>query len=239
MRALANDILQDCRADPGRDAPLVRALMAATDPSTGRALSDQDICSELQIFMAAGHDTTATTLAYSLWALGHHPEMQTRVAAEVEAIGDRQLTPEDVPRLGYTVQILHEALRLCPPGAAIGRVAMQDVEVDGHRVEAGSMVVYGVYAVHRDPDLWDKPFVFDPERFSPEQAKGRDRWQYVPFGAGPRSCIGDHFAILVATLALATIVRRCEIRSVATDFPMAVPFTTVAAAPIHARIHAR
>ena len=239
MRTLANDILQECRADPGRDAPLVRALMAASDPATGRALSDQDICSELVVFMAAGHDTTATTLAYSLWALGRHPEMQTRVAAEVAAVGDRQLTPEDVPRLGYTVQILHEALRLCPPGAAIARLAMQDVEVDGYRVEAGSMVVYGVYAVHRDPDLWDKPLVFDPERFSPEQANGRDRWQYVPFGAGPRSCIGDHFAMLEATLALATIVRRCKIRSAGADFPIAVPFTTVAAAPIYARIHAR
>jgi cytochrome P450 len=239
MCALADEILQDCRADPGRDAPLVRALMAATDPATGRALSDQDICSDLQVFMAAGHDTTATTLAYSLWALGHHPEMQTRVAAEVAAIGDRQLTPEDVPRLGYTVQVLHEALRLCPPAAGIARQAMQDVEVDGYRVEAGSMVIYGIYAVHRDPDLWDKPLVFDPERFSPEQAKGRDRWQYVPFGAGPRSCIGDHFAMLEATLALATIVRRCKIRSLGADFPIAVPFTTVAAAPIYARIHAR
>jgi cytochrome P450 len=81
--------------------------------------------------------------------------------------------------------------------------------------------------------------VFEPDRFSPENAKGRDRWQYVPFGGGPRSCVGDHFAMLEATLALATIVRRCEIRSVASDFPLAVPFTTVAAAPIHARVYAR
>jgi cytochrome P450 len=116
---------------------------------------------------------------------------------------------------------------------------MQDVDVDGYRVEAGSMVIYGVYAVHRDPDLWDTPLVFDPERFSPDQAKGRDRWQYVPFGGGPRSCIGDHFAMLEAALALATIVRRCEIHSVGADFPIAVPFPAVAAAPIYARIHAR
>jgi len=239
MRALANDILQACRADPTRDAPLVRALIGAADPATGLALSDEDIRNELLIFLAAGHDTTATILAYSLWALGHHPEMQTRVAAEAAAIGDRQLTPDDVPRLGYTVQVLHEALRLCPPGAAVGREAVQDVEVDGYRVEAGSTVVYGIYAVHRDPDLWDEPLVFDPDRFSSEQAKGRDRWQYVPFGGGPRSCIGDHFAMLEATLALATIVRRCEIHSVGADFPIAVPFTTVAAAPIYARIHTR
>jgi cytochrome P450 len=239
MRALADDILQACRADPNRDAPLVRALMTAADWETGRALSDRDICNELMIFMAAGHDTTATTLAYSLWALGHHPEMQTRIASEVAAVGDRQLTPEDVTRLGYTVQVVQEALRLCPPGAVIARHAVQDVEVDGYRVEAGSMVVYGVYAVHRDPNWWDRPLVFDPERFSPEQAKSRNRWQYVPFGGGPRSCIGDHFAMLEATLALATIIRRCEIRSVADDFPIAVPFTTVAAAPVYVRIRVR
>ena len=239
MRGLAHEILQACRADPSRDAPLVRALLAAADPATGRALSDDDICNELLVFLIAGHDTTATVLTYSLWALGHHPDMQARVAAEAAAIGDRQLIPDDVPRLGYTVQVLHEALRLCPPAAAIARTAVQDVEVDGYRVKAGSMVVYGVYAVHRDPMLWDSPLVFEPDRFSPARVKGRDRWQYVPFGGGPRSCIGDHFAMLEATLALATMVRRCEIHSVAGDFPLAVPFTTVAAAPIHARVCAR
>jgi cytochrome P450 len=236
MRGLADDILQACRADPTRDAPLVRALMASADPATGRGLSDDDICNELLVFLTAGHDTTATTLTYALWALGRNPGMQARVTAEVAALGDRQLTPEDVPRLGYTVQVLHEALRLCPPGAAIGRTAVQDIEIDGHRVEAGTLVVYGVYAVHRDPTLWDHPLVFDPDRFRPEKSNGRDRWQYVPFGGGPRSCIGDHFAMLEATLALATIIRRIEITSLAPDFPLAVPFTSVAAAPIYARV---
>ena len=81
---------------------------------------------------------------------------------------------------------------------------MQDIEVDGHRVEAGTMVAVGIYALHRDPALWDNPLVFDPDRFSPENSKVRDRWQYLPFGGGPRSCIGDHFAMLEATLALAS-----------------------------------
>ena len=239
MRGLADDILQACRTDPTRDAPLVHALIAATDPETGQALSDDDICNELLVFLLAGHDTTATTLTYALWALGRHLEIQEKVAAEVAAIGDRELTPDDVSKLGYTVQVLHEALRLCPPAAALSRTAMQDIEIDGYRVEAGALVVYGIYAVHRDPSLWEDPLVFDPDRFSPEKSKGRDRWQYVPFGGGPRSCIGDHFAMLEATLALATIVGRAEIHSLSPDFPLAVPFTTVAAAPIHARVHAR
>jgi cytochrome P450 len=118
-------------------------------------------------------------------------------------------------------------------------MAVQDIEIDGYRVEAGTMVLYGIYAVHRDPSLWENPLVFDPDRFSPEKSKARDRWQYVPFGGGPRQCIGDHFAMLEATLALATIIRRAEIHSLSPDFPLAVPFTTVAAAPIHARVHAR
>jgi cytochrome P450 len=236
LHRLADDILHACRADPTRHAPLVQALIAAIDPATGRALSDNEICNELIAFMLAGHDTTATTLTYALWALGHNPDMQNKVRAEAIALGDREPTPEDVPALGYTVAVLHEALRLCPPAAVTGRMAMRDLAVHGYRVEAGTMLIVGIYALHRDPALWDHPLVFDPDRFSAQNSGGRDRWQYLPFGAGPRSCIGDHFAMLEATLALATIIQRIKIESVDADFPMSVPFTTVAAAPIHARV---
>ncbi len=238
LHRLADQILQVCREDPTRDAPLVRALIAASDPATGQTLSDDEIRDELVVFMLAGHDTTATTLTYALWALGHHPEMQDRVRAEVIGIGDRELTPEDVSALKYTVQVLHEALRLCPPAAATSRMAMRDIEVNGYRIEAGTMLLVGIYALHRDPALWDHPLVFDPDRFSPQNSEGRDRWQYLPFGAGPRSCIGDHFAMLKATIALATIIQRTEIQSIDPDFPMIVPFTTVAAKPIRARVSA-
>jgi cytochrome P450 len=214
----------------------VRALMAATDPETGRVLTDDEIRDELIVFIGAGHDTSATTMAYTLWQLGRHPELQDAVRAEVDAIGDRELTPEDVPNLGYTMQVLHEALRLCPPGPANGRITTQDIEVEGHRVEAGSMVTVGVYALQRDPRLWDRATEFVPDRFRPELAKGIDRWQYLPFGAGPRTCIGDHFAMLELVLAVATIVRTVEIRSAEPEFPMHTPFTLVAAEPITARV---
>jgi cytochrome P450 len=238
MRGLADEVLMACRADPGRDAPLVRALIAATDPATGRGLSDDEIRDELVVFMIAGHDTTATALAYALWALGNHPAMQERVRAEAAEIGGPELTPEDVPRLGYAVQVLQEALRLCPPAPRPARQAIRDMEVDGYRVPTGTAMFVGTYALHRDPALWDRPLVFDPDRFSPENEKRLDRWQYIPFGGGPRTCIGDHFAMLLATLALATVVRRTEIRSLDDDFPLALPFTLVAATPIHAQVKA-
>ena len=111
-----------------RVAPLVRALLAAKDPETGAGLSDKEICDELIIFLFAGHDTTATTLTHALWSLGNDPEMQDRVAAEVAALPDRPLTPDDIPQLGYTMQVIRETLRLCPPAPTGTRMAHQDVE---------------------------------------------------------------------------------------------------------------
>jgi cytochrome P450 len=191
------------------------------------------------LFILAGHDTTSTTLTYSLWALGQHPAIQDRLFDEVSALGDRPLTPDDVPRLGHTVRVLHEALRLCPPGAGTPRLLKKDLAVDGYRLEAGTMAVISFYAMHRDPKLWDDPLAFDPDRFLPERSQGRNRWQYLPFGGGPRSCVGDHFAMLEATLALATIVRAARVESLHDDFPLATPFTVVAAEPINARVHGR
>jgi cytochrome P450 len=239
IHRIAGGILQACRADPTLEAPLVRALLDARDPVTGRTLSDEEISDELIIFLFAGHDTTATTLAYALWALGHHPDMQGRVAAEVAELPQRELTPDDVLRLEYTVQVLRESLRLCPPGPTGTRMATRDVRVGNYRVEAGTMLVVGRMAVQQDPALWDEPLKFDPDRFSPQKFKQMDRWQYIPFGGGPRSCIGDHFAMLEATLALATIIRRVEIESLAADFPVALHFTMVADGPIPALVRRR
>lgn len=239
LHRLAAEILHAVRADPDRDAPLVRALIQAIDEETGRSLTDDEICHELVLFLLAGHDTTSTTLTYALWSLGHHRDIQERVRAEVAALGERMLTPEDVPALDLTVRVLHEALRLCPPGAGTMRSPTRDIVVDGHRVEAKTIALVSFYALHRDPTLWEDPLRFDPDRFLPERSKGRSRWQYLPFGGGPRSCIGDHFAMLEATLALATIVRTAEIESFDENFPVATPFTVVAAAPIRARVRLR
>jgi cytochrome P450 len=234
LRARAREIVDRCVDDPDTDAPLVHALLAAPDPETGLPLTAEAITDQLVVFLAAGHDTTATTLAYALWQLGRHPHLQERTRAEALACGNRDLTPDDVKALGYTVQVLHEALRLCPPAPVVGRTAVEDLVVDGYRVPAGTSMIVGIYALHRDPELWERPLRFDPDRFRPEAMKSIDRWQYLPFGGGRRSCIGDHFAMLEATLALATIVRDTEIDSHRDEFPIAVPFTAVAAEPVWA-----
>lgn len=239
MRTITDEMVAACRADPDRDAPLVQALIAARDPQTGRPLTDAEISNDLLIFMLAGHDTTATALTYALWILGHHPDVQDRVAAEAAALGDRELTPEDVSRLGYTVQVLHEAVRLCPPAAGVARVVTRDIEVTGYRVQAGSLVALGLYALHHDPDLWPQPMAFDPDRFSPENVAARDRWQFLPFLGGSRPCIGEHFARLETTLALATVIRSMTVQSLDEDFACEVPFTTVARGPIRARLTPR
>jgi cytochrome P450 len=217
----------------------VRRLLEATDPENGRPLTDEAIVDDLITFLIAGHDTTATTLTHALWQLAHNPDLQQRVADEACRFGDRPLTVEDVAGLPFTGQVLCETLRLCPAAAAVGRLAMRDAVVDGYRIDAGVNVIVSSYAIQRDPTLWADPLRFDPDRFDPARVRAIDRWRYLPFGAGPRSCIGDHFAMLEATLALATIVQRARFTSDQADFPVAVPFTLVAAGPVRATVSRR
>ncbi|MGO9510396.1 MAG: cytochrome P450 [Mycobacterium sp.] len=239
LHRLAADILRTCRNSPDIDAPLVRALMAATDPETGSPLSDRAICDELVLFIVAGHETIATALTYALYAVGHHRRAQQRVAAEVAELGAGPATANDIPRLGYSVQVLREAMRLCPPTAALGRMVMRDIEVDGYRVQAGTLALVSVIALHHDPELWPDPLAFNPDRFASAGPAARRRWDYLPFGAGPRRCLGDHFAMQAATVALASILRHVEIRSLRKGFPTTAPLTVIPAAPVPALIRRR
>lgn len=238
LLAVANEAIDRTRRDPDLSAPLIRQLLAATDPQTGRGLSEDDLAWELVTFIVAGHDTTATVLAYSLWQLGRHPQIQAAVAEEAAALGARTLQPSDIDFLPLTVRILHEAMRLCPPAPAVARQARVDVEVDGFAVPRGWNIILNLYALHRDPAAWDKPEEFDPDRFLPERSHSRDRWQYLPFGGGQRSCVGDHFAMLESTIALATLVRDLEIVSLG-EFEIEVGVTSHSACPVLARVTRR
>ena len=239
LRGLAAEILQACHTDDAIDAPLVRALIGAVDPETGAQLSDSAICDELVLFMLAGHETIAMALTYALYALGHHPDIQDRLADEVGALDVPAFDVADLPRLGYATQVLREAMRMCSPALVLGRMAMTDLAVDGYRVSAGDFVAVSVPAIHHNPQVWENPGRFDPDRFTDDRMRTRDRWDYLPFGAGQRACLGDHFALQEGTLALASIVSRARICALSSDFPLDVPLTAVPAAPVPAAVRAR
>jgi cytochrome P450 len=239
VQQVIDEAISAARNDPDHPAELINLLFKTIDPVTGRPLTDRAISDELFVFIIAGHDTSSTTIAYSLWALGRNPVMQNKVAAEVAAIGDRTLTVDDVARLPYTVQVVHEALRQCPPASAVVRFTTRDAVADGYRIPAGTNILVGIHALHHDPAWWPDPADFDPDRFTSERSSGRDRWSYLPFGGGPRACIGQHFAMLEAVLGVASMVRSVEIVSANPDFPLAIPFTTTAAGPIPARVRRR
>ncbi len=238
VRSLIDEAIDDARIDPDGDAELIHLLLRSADPATGRPLTHDQVRDELFVFLVAGHDTTSTTLAYSLWALGRDPALQDRVAAEVAALGGRPPGVDDLPALPLTTRVIHEALRICPPAPVIVRSAMRDAVVHGRLIPAGTQVIVGSYAMHHDPAWWPDPERFDPDRFA-DRLIGDDRWRYLPFGAGPRSCLGDHFAMLEATLGIAAVIGRARIESPEPDFPIALPFTLTAGGPVPARIGRR
>ncbi|ACL61512.1 cytochrome P450 [Methylobacterium nodulans] len=192
---------------------LMSLLVAARDPETGRAMDDRDVADNLLTFVTAGHETTALALAWTLYLLALHPGIEARVVAEIEAVtGGGSVEPGHVEALAFTRQTILEAMRLYPPAPVIVRAALADVEIGGHRVPRGTPVTVPIYAIHRHARLWDDPDRFDPDRFAPEAAKARDRYAYLPFGAGPRICIGMSFAMLEAVAVLAVLIRSLHFR---------------------------
>ncbi|MFC0408589.1 cytochrome P450 [Roseomonas elaeocarpi] len=186
---------------------LISLLLRAADPESGEAMDDRAIADNLLTFVTAGHETTALALCWSLYLLATHPEAEARVLGEIAAVtGGAPLEPGHVPKLHYTRQVFQEALRLYPPAPIVARSARRDVQLGGLAVRAGTPVYIPVYSVHRHRSLWEEPDRFDPDRFAPEAVKARHRYSFLPFGAGPRICIGAAFATLEAVAILATLL---------------------------------
>lgn len=216
------------------DDDLVGLLQGARDPETGEPLSEQDVLEQAVVFLLAGHETTSTALTFALWELALRPELQDRVRAEARAElpddadgadGDGATGVVDaaaVGRLALTRRVLDEAMRLHSPVPVTARSVERDTEVDGFLVRRGEVVLADFAGAHRDPEHWDDPLRFDPDRFLPEVAADRDPYAYLPFGGGPRSCIGNHFALLEATAALGRILREWRLEPTATT-PDPVP----------------
>ena len=189
---------------------LLSLLLRALDPSTGRSMSTDEVKSNILTFLSAGHETTANALAWSLFLLSRSPcwaalvqeEAARELQGPVEGLADR---------LVVTRMVVDESLRLYPPIAALSRMAGQPDELAGVKVKSGSLIVIAPYVLHRHQNLWHQPELFDPSRFS-EREKGKiDRFAYLPFGMGPRTCIGASFALQEATIVLAVLMNRFDL----------------------------
>jgi cytochrome P450 len=186
-------------------------LLAAADAENGEQLSVRQIRSSILTLFAAGHETTANALTWSMYLLSRSPLWLQRVRREAGATAGSSPS-ERVEDLPLTRAVIEEALRLYPPIAAISRVAVSADELAGTAVRRGDLVVVSPWVLHRHRRLWRSPDAFDPSRFLGEAREGLDRFAWMPFGAGPRTCIGAEFAVQEASLALAEIVRRFDFK---------------------------
>ncbi len=220
------------KASAAAPADLFDMLSTASDPESGASLSANDLVDQVATLITAGHETTGVALFWSLYLIAAAPAVQERLAAEVAAL---DLGPEEadetLPRLVYTRAVVQEALRLYPPVYAIVRQARTADNADGIEVPAGAIVFIAPWVLHRHRRLWPQPEVFDPARFLPD-APVPDRFAYLPFGIGPRVCIGAQFALTEATLVLAKMLQAFEIRR--TDSEAVAPVGIVTTQPDHA-----
>ncbi|WP_332328124.1 cytochrome P450 [Streptomyces sp. WMMC940] len=214
MRSVIDDVVAATRAsDPEGRTDLLSLLLSARD-DTGAGLTDEEIRDELTTMLFAGTETTASTLAWALHHLSRRPDVEAALLAEIdEAAGDRPVTFADVPRLPGITRVLDEVIRLHGV-VSLMRRTNEAVTIGGYDIPAETEVLLSLYALHRHPGLYPDPDRFDPDRWLPERVAERPREHVVPFGAGNRKCIGDKFSRLEATITLATILRRWQLRPV-------------------------
>lgn len=217
MDSVMHGLIQSrAKAGGGGTKDLLDRLVAARDSETGNGMTDEEIRDELVIIFLAGHETTALAMTYVWYLLSQHPGAEAKLHAELESVlGGRAPSHDDLANLPYTRMVIEEAMRLYPPAPGLSaRVALAEDEVAGQRIPKGAMVLITPWVVQRHRLLWDNPELFDPERFTPERSQGRHRFAYMPFGGGPRICIGMSLALTEATLILATMAQRYRPRLV-------------------------
>jgi cytochrome P450 len=196
--------------DPPDD--LLTLLLTARDEETDATLTERQVRDEIMTMLIAGHETVASALTWCWFLLSQHPEVAQAAQAEIGAVlGDRPPTVDDLPQLGWPARIFSETLRLYPPAWLITRQAQAADELAGQPVPAGSLIIISPYVVHRHPGCWEQPENFDPGRFAPDRVDAIERFAYIPFGGGPRLCIGDRFATLEAQLIIAQVLQRYQL----------------------------
>ncbi|MEU1622776.1 cytochrome P450 [Streptomyces sp. NPDC005722] len=239
LYAVCEDIIERRRAEGGDGQDLLSLLASARDED-GRPLDPAEIRDQVLIFLLAGHETTATSLAFALHLLARHPEAQARAADEIDRVlGDRVPGAADLDALPWLTAVIKEAMRLYPAAPVIGRCAVDATLVAGHPVPAGADVIVVPWVIHRHPGHWTEPDRFDPGRFSPEAEAARHRYAWLPFGGGPRACIGRHLSMLESVLALAVLLRGHELTAVDQDVPLGAGITLQARGPARCRVTPR
>jgi cytochrome P450 len=229
------------RRDAGEDrGDLLSMLLAARDDD-GEPMTEKQLRDEVITLFLAGHETTAIALSWTWWLLSRHPEIEAKLHAEVDGVlSGRAPTFADLARLAYTERVVSESMRLYPPAWGIGRETVRPCEIAGYRIPAGAMVFMAPWVTHRDARWYDRPNQFLPERWENDFARTLPRFAYMPFGGGPRLCIGNRFAMMEAVLVLATVARRYRLEW-QRDRPV-VPYPSITLRPgggVYTRVVAR
>ncbi len=213
LNAVVERIIRSRKHDFKDGGDLLSSMMLARDSETGDGMTDEQLRNQIMTLMLAGYDTTASSLTWTWYLLSQNPVAAERLRTEVRArLQGRPPQYADLEHLPYTRMVLDESLRMFPPAWTLGRRALGEDEIGGFYVAPNTVIAICIYTLHRHPGFWTDPEVFQPERFSTENSAGRHRFAYVPFGAGPRQCIGNTFGLMEASLIIAGIVRRYDLR---------------------------
>jgi cytochrome P450 len=225
-------IIAERRQTRRDESDLLSMFLAARDDETGAGMTDRQLRDEVVTMLLAGHETTSLLLSWTYYLLSQHPGARRSIEDEVDReIGNGRPTFAHIDRLTFTRRVLEESLRLYPPAWGFSRRALGDDKLGGYRIPKGSLVFLIPFVVHRRPKLWPDPDRFDPGRFAPEHESTRPRFAYIPFGGGPRGCIGNQFAMLEAQLIVATIAQRYRIELVPDQHIRPEPLITLRPAP--------
>jgi len=210
VRSILKPIISERRRSGEDHGDLLSMLVLAQDED-GQGMSDAQVLQEAMTIFGAGHETTANALTWTLYLLSQHPQVAERLAAEVdEVLGDRLATLADLEALPYSDMVVKESMRLYPPAWGITRQAIEDVEIGGYMVPKDTTLFVSPWTLGRDARWFPHPQRFDPERFLPENEAQIPKYAYIPFGGGPRVCIGNSFAMMEARLILVTIAQRYQ-----------------------------
>jgi cytochrome P450 len=208
IKRIVNELVDQRYASAGTHGDVLDDLIAARDPDSGQGMGDAQLRDEVITLLVAGHETTTNALTWTLYLLARHPDVLAKLRRECqERLQGRIPGSADVASLSYTRMVVEESMRLYPPVWEIERRATGPDVIDGYEIPAGATVSISQYVMHRSPRFWAEPATFDPERFAPERQAERHRFVYFPFGAGPRVCIGNHFALAETVVVLAAFAQ--------------------------------